>query len=283
MAASKKPVVPQAKAVVEVPDKEPDNNDESLIKPTIWKETGAVAGICFGLFVLYSIINPPMSGNIGSSIGNFLNGNIGIASFTVPFVIIIAGAYFLLKFSKKNILFYPILTVALIWIIELIRCISSEFIPFIGEKGIWSGAIGDLLENAIGRVGSIAALIFITFLIVLLFTGKTFKDVLKELAEKTEKLGEKIRAVIENHKNKKAARAAAEKDKKEQKRKEEEQRKQDKEQSKMLLLQNRDSEPHDNPADKHFEKYCQKHEEQILNKFIPKDPKGGELYHESLL
>ncbi len=169
-----------------------EQESEILINPSIIKEAGAVLLILSGLFALYSIANPPSSGNIGEQMGRFLNEYAGWASFVFPFLLIIAGSHILKNFPKKIIFFYPLVTIALIWTLEILRCLLSGYFAFLGTPGLAGKVMADILISAIGYFGSISLLVFLSALFTLLFTGKTFKDLINVIYGLLEKIRKKF-------------------------------------------------------------------------------------------
>ena len=241
----KKNIADKTKEVKKEADKKPTENkekkrkdeEETFIEPGMLKDSGAVLLIIIGAFILYSITNPTNSGNVGLIIGNFLNETSGIASILYPIIIILIGCHIYKNFPKKVLYFYPAITVGLIFTIEILRCLLLEDITFLGSPCIIGNFFSNIIESAIGKLGAIVVLLFLALTFLLLFTGKTFKDLGKFIKEKyklflsflkntKEKLSVKLTEMKEKREEKKRQKEMEKAQKAEEKKKQEELKKQ---------------------------------------------------------
>lgn len=157
-------------------------NEEPMFNPEVLREARAALLILCGLFLMFAITNPDLSGSIGKAIGTFLNALTGWASFMFPFMLVIAGCHTIKKFPKKIILFYPAVTIALIWIIEIAR--ASLFPNAFGQPGAAGSFIADIVTSAVGPFGAGGLLLIAASGCFLLFSGKTAGDVASGASEK---------------------------------------------------------------------------------------------------
>ena len=166
--------------------------EEALVSPEMFRETGAVLLILSGLFALYSITNPPCSGKFGESMGTFLNSNFGWASLTVPLILLIAGCHTFKQFTRKVIIFYPIVTIVLIFSLEMMRNVLLPGMPFLGAPASATGLMASGLVGLIGAFGAVTILAFISVICLLLFTGKTFREITGLISDKAGRAGTAI-------------------------------------------------------------------------------------------
>lgn len=130
-----------------------------------------------------------MSGNLGQNTGETLNGALGIASFTVPFLVLIIGARFYFPFKINALIYFSIPVLVLIWIAEISRCL------WLSGKGFAGLYIGNFLAVKIGSLPT--AILFIFILIACLIIFARFS-----IIEHSEKMVEKLK---EKHKERKEA------------------------------------------------------------------------------
>ncbi len=230
-------------------NKKKNNEEEILISPEMFKDSGAVLLIIIGAFILYSITSPNYAGNIGLIIGNYLNETSGLASILYPTIIILIGCHILKNFPKKVLYFYPLITIGLVWVIEILRCLLLKDFPFLGTPCIVGNFLSDILESAIGKLGATVFLLFLALTFLLFFTGKTFKDlgnIIKEkflsfcdyLKKTREKISVKLDDINEKNREKKLQKEMEKAQKAELKKREEEERKAKEAQLKLEKLQN---------------------------------------------
>lgn len=237
-------------------NKKKNNEEDVLISPEMLKDSGAVLLIIIGAFILYSITSPNYAGNIGLIIGNYLNETSGLASILYPTIIILIGCHILKNFPKKVLYFYPLITIGLVWVIEILRCLLLKDFPFLGTPCIVGNFLSDILESAIGKLGATVFLLFLALTFLLFFTGKTFKDLGNLIKEKfldfcnflkktREKISVKLEEIRDKNREKKLqkqmekAQKAEENKQQELKRKQEiEERKAKEAQLKLEKLQN---------------------------------------------
>ena len=229
-------------------DKNKKDDEEVFVSSEMLKDSGAVLLIIIGVFILYSITSPDYAGNIGLIIGNYLNETSGLASILYPTIIILIGCHILKKFPKKILYFYPLITIGLVWTIETLRCLLSKDLPFLGNPCIAGNFLSSIIESAIGKVGAITILLFLALTLLLLFTGKTFKDLGRAIKSKflsfcdflndiKEKLSVKFEEIKEKQQEKRLQKQMEKAQKAEEKRQKELQKKQEEKANKVPKLE----------------------------------------------
>ena len=165
-------------------------NDKSKenFKPIRFKELLGLLFVFVGIILLFSITNPSISGNFGETINEALNGTLGIASFTVPFLILLIGARFYFPFKIKALIYFSIPVLIVVWMAEISRCI------WFSGKGIAGLYVGNFLTEKIGSI--ITAILFVFILIACLIIFARV-SIIKHSEKMVEKLKEKHRELKE--------------------------------------------------------------------------------------
>ncbi len=145
-------------------------NKPSFFKPALFKDIIALIFIFSGLFLLYCITNPPMSGNLGESAGLFLNDLLGLAAFIVPLLVLLLGLRFFYPFSLKAAVYYLAIIILAVCSAEVARFV------FWGSDSYLGAAAGSLLIENIGRTATGILLAFLFIVSFILFSGVSIID-----------------------------------------------------------------------------------------------------------
>jgi len=138
-----------------------------------WRECLGLILVAVGFFIMFCAANPPLSGNMGAAIGVALNNTLGWASFTVPFLIIIAGVRLIYPFPVPALTFFSLVVIVVFWIIE----VGRHLITHRGSQ--WGRILAEQMVKSLGIGGTFIVLGALLLISIFLFLGSKTIDVLK--------------------------------------------------------------------------------------------------------
>jgi len=134
-------------------------------KRTFWLEAAGLLVIGAGLFLMFCTVYPHLTGSIGAIVGNALLKSMGIASFSLAFLLIIIGIRMMYPFMMRPLVFLSLLVLICIWSIEILSCLGTA-------GGSRAGiAARNFLVNTIGVPGVYIVLAALIISALCLFLG----------------------------------------------------------------------------------------------------------------
>ncbi|MDQ7824435.1 MAG: DNA translocase FtsK [Candidatus Eremiobacteraeota bacterium] len=137
-----------------------------------WHEILGIFFIAAGFFLMYCTINPVLSGNIGYKLGSAINGLMGWAGFSVPFLVIIIGARFIYPFRMRVLVLTSLLVLVCVWSAEVMRNLMR------GSGSIWGRTLKDLMVKNVGIIGTYIIMDVVCMASLLLFVGLSVRDII---------------------------------------------------------------------------------------------------------
>jgi DNA segregation ATPase FtsK/SpoIIIE, S-DNA-T family len=138
-----------------------------------WHECLGLIMIAAGFFIMYCIINPQLSGNVGAYAGKILKDLMGWASFSLPFLLILGGARLLYPFRLRTLLFFTIMVLVFVWSIEIMRCLTNT-----AGSSTCGIALKGYLASNLGNTGTCILLVALMLISTLLFIGMSVRDIM---------------------------------------------------------------------------------------------------------